>query len=461
MQRNQRATHRMTSLAQADELLSIEKANSRKRRRLAIAVVTIGLGVVSGWSAIVIADQPEPLNRLGRFTGRGYSDGYHACQTSGQRLRADLPPTSYSHRGGLPQHQLTSGHGQPASGFATYYYKFDHACGSSQACGSAGIPGHAFVQPHVLPGQFYLPESQSILVPDHSGSSPQIPERSEPVSSMTPNAIRLPNPMNPLPTFDPVAEAQREREERDRELIEQRRMLAEQERYRQFQVFEKLRLREQADKLHLDEQQDDKRQDDELLSVEPESGPQSLPNTEDASPAERNGSDEAELSSPDSSDLLARGLSRPSRMRVSPDALTAPMLVVESSPLAQSYLHHLKALSQPLSQALPSSAPSTTSVSPQVSRQGAYSTTLGPTTLGPIKLPESGSSAFLLTPPSGHTVSEPTTVKAEPSYTSQNATAQNARNLIVQPTDDVSFDSAQEPEHRIALGDWLIIRQPQ
>ena len=58
----------------------------------AIAATVIGCG------SFAFADTPQPVQRLGRLVGAGWGDGYHACDSSGIRPCADLPPKSYYQR---------------------------------------------------------------------------------------------------------------------------------------------------------------------------------------------------------------------------------------------------------------------------------------------------------------------------------------------------------------------------
>ena len=50
----------------------------------------------------------EPITRMGRFFGFGWSDGYHACRNSGIQPAANLPPLAYYQKYGCAQ--CRSGH---------------------------------------------------------------------------------------------------------------------------------------------------------------------------------------------------------------------------------------------------------------------------------------------------------------------------------------------------------------
>ena len=66
------------------------------KRFLVVVVAVANLGI----DYAVFAGKPEPVQRVGRFFGAGWGDGYHACETSGFRPAANLPPKSYYQRYG-------------------------------------------------------------------------------------------------------------------------------------------------------------------------------------------------------------------------------------------------------------------------------------------------------------------------------------------------------------------------
>ncbi|MCG8649986.1 MAG: hypothetical protein MI861_09135, partial [Pirellulales bacterium] len=89
---------------------------SKKRWGLA-ALATL---VVS--PSLALADLPNPVNQLGRVFGAGWGDGYHAREDSGIQLGADLPPQSYSQRGGRSVFSSTDKSGHRG---VTFYDRFD------------------------------------------------------------------------------------------------------------------------------------------------------------------------------------------------------------------------------------------------------------------------------------------------------------------------------------------------
>ncbi|TWU48829.1 hypothetical protein Poly51_47330 [Rubripirellula tenax] len=102
----------------------------------------LGLGSQSLTNATAAADQPAPVERLGRWSGYGWSDGYHACAGSGVRLGADLPPKSYAdtrgaNQGGMSRGKL-DGHGHMQG--TTFYDRFDTArgCDAGTGCDAYG-----------------------------------------------------------------------------------------------------------------------------------------------------------------------------------------------------------------------------------------------------------------------------------------------------------------------------------
>ncbi len=102
------------------------RVGKKKNRDLLRAVL---MTAVIGSSGIAPAVSSEPLNRFGRMQGFGWSDGYHACSSSGVRICADLPPKSYA-----------SKYGKRTGG--TFYDRFDAANGRGcHACNGAGCDG--------------------------------------------------------------------------------------------------------------------------------------------------------------------------------------------------------------------------------------------------------------------------------------------------------------------------------
>tara|TARA_R110002049_G_scaffold305056_3_gene501110 strand:- start:68724 stop:69962 length:1239 start_codon:yes stop_codon:yes gene_type:complete len=72
-------------------------ASRIKRRwlRAVIAAATTAVVTTAATALPAPADSPEPLQRLGRFVGAGWGDGYHACESSGFRPVSNLPPRSF------------------------------------------------------------------------------------------------------------------------------------------------------------------------------------------------------------------------------------------------------------------------------------------------------------------------------------------------------------------------------
>jgi hypothetical protein len=77
---------------------SLTDAGKSLVRALAVAVVSVA--VLSGPST-ASADHPSPVDRLGRYLGVGWGDGYHLCRDCGKVLRrrqARPPIGSVTHR---------------------------------------------------------------------------------------------------------------------------------------------------------------------------------------------------------------------------------------------------------------------------------------------------------------------------------------------------------------------------
>lgn len=67
-----------------------------RRRRAFSAVLMFALIPTT----VSVGGFPEAIERGGRFCGRGYGDGYHACYSSGMRPLANLPPRTFAARVG-------------------------------------------------------------------------------------------------------------------------------------------------------------------------------------------------------------------------------------------------------------------------------------------------------------------------------------------------------------------------
>ncbi|KLU02593.1 hypothetical protein RISK_005659 [Rhodopirellula islandica] len=72
----------------------------RRRWISAVALGGIMLSAGPGLTGTSSAGFPEMVERVGRFCGASWGDGYHACHSSGMRPMANLPPRSYPARTG-------------------------------------------------------------------------------------------------------------------------------------------------------------------------------------------------------------------------------------------------------------------------------------------------------------------------------------------------------------------------
>ena len=72
----------------------------RRRRILTVAIGCTVLSAGPGWIGTTSAGFPEMVERVGRFCGCSWGDGYHTCHSSGMRPMANLPPRSYPARTG-------------------------------------------------------------------------------------------------------------------------------------------------------------------------------------------------------------------------------------------------------------------------------------------------------------------------------------------------------------------------
>ncbi len=223
-----------------------ELAPKRSRRwELSIALATTGLAVTS-WAtlgAVAVAQHPEPMTKLGRITGAGYGDGYHACKSSGHRLLADLPPTSYANRIDVAKMRLAAHGQQGPSANTTFYDRFDQACDEAAVQHSfmpeapgAAYPGYRpqFPVPAPLPSPSSspLPLAQpAVTAPGHPTLAPQ------------------PRPAHPSQQFeesecqDPVAlEMWRAQQQLHREATR----LREEKREQEWRVYEQYKVDESA-----------------------------------------------------------------------------------------------------------------------------------------------------------------------------------------------------------------------
>lgn len=66
----------------------------RRARTIRVAAAVTFVAVAAS-STGVIAEHPASVQRLGRWLGVGWGDGYHVCRDGGFRPGADLPPASF------------------------------------------------------------------------------------------------------------------------------------------------------------------------------------------------------------------------------------------------------------------------------------------------------------------------------------------------------------------------------
>jgi len=115
---------------------TVMSASKRMQRWLVATLAASSLaGGPQAW-----ADTPEPIQRLGRFFGAGWGDGYHACETSGFRPLANLPPASFYQRDGK-HHWGAGSHPIGGAGLESAIGKFYGEFGS---CGSSGCDAHGY-----------------------------------------------------------------------------------------------------------------------------------------------------------------------------------------------------------------------------------------------------------------------------------------------------------------------------
>jgi hypothetical protein len=125
-----------------------------RSRRVLLAALLAGLSA----SPATFAGNPEPFERLARWAGFGWGDGYQACEFSGKRPGADLPPRTYAeqhqahrhhHRAQPPWNQIysvrTNLRRSPATYFAAPPSPSYHE--SNQEYLSRTVPGEAYPRP--------------------------------------------------------------------------------------------------------------------------------------------------------------------------------------------------------------------------------------------------------------------------------------------------------------------------
>ncbi|MCC9654278.1 hypothetical protein [Rhodopirellula halodulae] len=122
-------------------------AGQRLRRRRWILAVTLGLTIsssVTGWIRESNAGFPEMVERVGRYCGCSWGDGYHTCHGSGMRPLANLPPKSYPAR---------TGHlGEKVFGCqACQSSQCNGSCDASIASRRGAFGGYSMLRPAQLP----------------------------------------------------------------------------------------------------------------------------------------------------------------------------------------------------------------------------------------------------------------------------------------------------------------------
>lgn len=168
----------------------------------------------------------ESFDRLGRWMGLGWSDGYHACGSDCYRLGENLPPLSYSSEHSLSV--VSQRHLLPGPSFASKLAYCDDAnCDSSTVDQELDEFGSS-----LLPVDPYAPTDQNPL-PSVAKPSPQrMPTPAEPLPAplpapkliapkpQTPSESELPAPMVdddsqelPPPLLEPKSPSDMENED--------------------------------------------------------------------------------------------------------------------------------------------------------------------------------------------------------------------------------------------------------
>lgn len=147
-----------------------------------IMIHAVVCGCVWIQASVASADHPRPVERFGRWSGSGWGDGYHACESSGLRIAADLPPRTFSSTFGHSAKQCGNkacGQGGCSGCRTTFYDRFDAANAAmcdQTSCDGVGCDGvYGFQATHG--------ESLLTATGDHSAVVPTPPELNEmPVS---------------------------------------------------------------------------------------------------------------------------------------------------------------------------------------------------------------------------------------------------------------------------------------
>jgi hypothetical protein len=172
-----------------------------KIKRTAICVMVFGLPISLPQSGpdsvfgISIARADGTLNRLMRWTGYGWSSGYHACRNDQWSVQDALPPVGNT--AGHGNHLRKSGFElvSPQTGVYPVAHPSSHA--SVQSLAPVGV-SPIFV-PGYIGGSLVHPQSQppsEVIQPYRSAVPPKV--QKEAVDSEERNAVS-PSDMEPLP----------------------------------------------------------------------------------------------------------------------------------------------------------------------------------------------------------------------------------------------------------------------
>ncbi len=165
--------HRTAQRSAKDERLGM---NYQNNLRIWLPVLALAGWIPAGRG---VAQVPRPLERLGRLYGVYWGDGYHACDCSGVRPLADLPPSSA--RATAVSRQLPIGPAHRRG--ATFYDRFDAShrsnC-SSAACDSGQCDAGGWTTDSHDVGQFGADQPSGIyLSPSAQMTDSQFPESAE------------------------------------------------------------------------------------------------------------------------------------------------------------------------------------------------------------------------------------------------------------------------------------------
>ncbi|WP_146520649.1 hypothetical protein [Stieleria varia] len=186
--------------AAANDAKTSQDSRSRRRKRLAIGLLTAASmipGVLAAGS--LTAAEPGPMgammDRVGRFWGFGWGDGYNACRDGGCQPGADLPPTSYTDMRARQSRQYIGG---PVVLAAHANQPHSHAPCASGTC-------------YPTSQQTFATHSQSVQVPRQYAPTQFVPtpapqpQFSSPAIAPTQQEL-MPQykPAEPVPTYPPA-----------------------------------------------------------------------------------------------------------------------------------------------------------------------------------------------------------------------------------------------------------------